>query len=84
MSNINSLLAWVVERHVSYTFPKLNSMLPSITCRFVTRNIHINGEEAVIYAKLHDKLSTNSSTFVARFSGVFAEVEAPGVESGNH
>jgi len=25
--------------------------------------VDINGEEAVISAKLHDKLSTNSSTF---------------------
>ena len=44
----------------------------------------INSEEAVIYAKLPNKLSTNSSTFAARFSGVFADVEAPGDESGNH
>jgi hypothetical protein len=46
--------------------------------------VDINGEEAAISAKLHDKHSTNSSTFAARFSGVFAEVEAPGDESGNH
>jgi len=35
---------------------------PFITCRtFVARDIYINGEKAVISAKLHDKLSTNSS-----------------------
>jgi len=29
----------------------------------VARNVYINGEEAVISVKLHDKRSTNSSTF---------------------
>jgi len=39
-------------------------MSPSITFRrFVARNVYIFGEEAVISAKLRDKLSTNSSTF---------------------
>ena len=52
--------------------------------RIEARNVDINGEETVISAKLHDKLSTNSSLFAARFSGVFAEVETPGDEIGNH
>jgi len=59
-------------------------MLQFITCRVVARNIHINGEEAVISAKLHDKIQQIVPLFAARFSGVFAEVEAPGDESGNH
>jgi len=60
-------------------------MSPSITCRtFVARNIYINGEKAVISATLHDKISTNSFNFSARFYGVFADVEAPGGESGKH
>jgi len=54
-------------------------MSPSITCRiFVARNIHINVEEAVISAKLHDKHYTNSSTFAASFSVVIADVQAIG------
>ena len=57
----------------------------TITYRtFVARNIYINGKKAVISAILHDKHSTNSSTFDARFSGVIADVEAPGGESGKH
>jgi len=44
----------------------------------------INGEEAVISAKLYDKLSTNSSTFAARFPGDFADAEAPGDNSCKH
>ena len=44
----------------------------------------INGEEAVISAKLHDKPSTNSSTFSARFSGNLADAEAPGDDSCKH
>jgi len=59
-------------------------MLPSITCRFVARIININGQEAVISAKLYDTLSTNSSTFAARISGVFVDVEALGDETKNH
>ena len=50
----------------------------------MARNIYINGEKAVISETLHDKLSTNSLIFAARFSGVFAEVEAPGDESEKH
>jgi len=39
-------------------------MSPSITgLGFVARNIYINVEEAVISGKLHDKRSTNNSTF---------------------
>ena len=41
-----------------------------------------NGEEAVISAKLHDKVSTNILFFAARFSKVFADLEAPGYEFG--
>jgi len=42
----------------------ITSMSPSITCRrYVARNVYINGEEAFISGKLHDKRSTNSSTF---------------------
>ena len=59
-------------------------MIPSITCRLVARNVRINGEEAVISAKLYDTLSTNSSTFAARISGVFVDVEALGDETKNH
>ena len=33
---------------------------------------------------LHDKLSTKIQIFAASFSGVFAEVEAPGDESEKH
>jgi len=50
----------------------------------VARNIYINGEKAVISATLHDKLSKIVPIFGARFSGVFADVEAPGDESGKH
>jgi len=43
--------------------PNIKTMSSSITCRrFVARNMDINGEEADISAKLHEKLSTNSST----------------------
>jgi hypothetical protein len=47
----------------------------------VAGNIYINELKAVISATLHDKRSTNSCNFGARFSGVFAEVEALGDES---
>jgi len=50
----------------------------------VARIININGQEAVISAKLYDTLSTNSSTFAARISGVFVDVEALGDETKNH
>jgi len=42
-----------------------------------------SGEQAVISVKLHDILSTNNSTFAARFSGVLGELEVPGDECGN-
>ena len=50
----------------------------------MARNIYINGEEEVISAKLHVQRRTNSSTFAARFSGVFADVEVPDDEVGNN
>ena len=50
----------------------------------MVRNIYLNGEKAVIIATLHDKLSTKIQIFAASFSGVFAEVEAPGDESEKH
>jgi len=50
----------------------------------VAKDIYINVEKAVISAKLHDKLSTIVLIYAARFSGVFADVEAPGDESGKH
>ena len=60
-------------------------MSSPITCRrFVARNMDINGEEAVISAKLQDKPSTNSSHLAARFSGDFADAEAPGDDSCKH
>jgi len=64
--------------------PNITSISPSITYnRFVARNISLSSEQEDIYAKLDDNLSTNSSTFAARFSGVLADVEAPVTESGN-
>jgi len=43
--------------------PNITSMSSSIPYRrFEARKVDTNGEEAVISAKLHDKLSTNSST----------------------
>ena len=60
-------------------------MSSSITCgRFVARNMDINGEEAVISAKIHDEPSTNSPLFAARFSDEFAVAEAPGDDSCKH
>ena len=44
----------------------------------------INGEEAVISAKIHDNFRQIVPLVAARFSGVFAEVESPGDENGNH
>jgi len=49
--------------HGSKTFPIITVMLRSMTCRFVGRNIHKNGEETVNSAKLHDNLSTNYCAF---------------------
>ena len=50
-----------VEKAVQYN--NIISMSSSISSRrFVARNIHMNGEEAVVSAKLRVKLSTNSST----------------------
>jgi len=45
--------------------------------------VDINGEEAIISAKLHENFRQIAPLFASRFSGVFAEVEAPGDESGN-
>ena len=60
-------------------------MSPSITWgKFVASNIYIKGADAAISAKLYDNRSTISSTFAARFSGVFADVETPLDESGKH
>jgi len=60
-------------------------MSSPITCRkFVARNMDINGEEAVISAKIHDNFRQIVPLVAARFSGVFAEVESPGDENGNH
>ena len=58
-----------IKRHLSQDIlrkriPNTTSMLSSITCRrFQVRNMDINGEEAIISAKLHYNLSTNSPTF---------------------
>ena len=60
----------------------ITSMSSSITCgRFVARNMDINGEEAVISAKKNDKPSKIVPLFAARFSGDFADAEAPGDDS---
>jgi len=56
------------QRHLSQDMlwkriPNIKTMSSSIPYRrFVARNMDINGKEAVISAKLHEKLSTNSST----------------------
>jgi hypothetical protein len=57
-----------IKRHSSQgmvwkRIPIITSMSSPITCRFLARNMDIKGEEAVISPKLHDKPSTNSSTF---------------------
>jgi len=52
--------------------------------RFVASNIYINGEEAVISLKLHDNFRQIVPTLVVRYSGVFAEIEPNGDESGNN
>jgi len=65
--------------------PNITSMSSSITCsRFQARNVDTNGEKAVISAKLRDHFRQIVPNFAARFSGVFAEVEAPVDESANH
>jgi len=40
--------------------------------------------EAVIYTKLKDRLRKIVPNFATRISGLFADVEAPGNESGKH
>jgi len=63
----------------------MTSISSSITCRrFEARNVDINGEEAVIPAKLRNKISTKVPLFAASFSVVVTEGEAPGDESWNH
>ena len=53
-------------------------MSSSITCgRFVARYMDINGEEAVISAKKMTNLRQIVPLFAARFSGDFADAEAP-------
>jgi len=60
-------------------------MSSSITCRrFVARNMDIIGEESVTSTKLHVKPSKIVSLFAARFSGDFADAEAPGDDSCKH
>jgi len=56
-----------------------------ITCgRFVARNMDINGEEAVISPKKMTNLRQIVTLFTARFSGDFADAEAPGDVSCKH
>jgi len=59
-------------------------MLPSIPCRrFVARNIH-KWRGSGHFCKITWKISTKCSTFSAKFTGVFAEVQVPGEESWNY
>jgi len=59
-------------------------MSPSVTCsRFVARNFYKNGQEEVISSTLPNRL-LELPPLAARISGVFADAEAPGDESGNH
>jgi len=50
----------------------------------VTRNIYINGEETVISENYMTNLRQIVPLYAARFSGVFAGVEAPSDETGKH
>ena len=60
-------------------------MSSSITCRrFVARNIDINGEEAVISENYMTNFRQIVPLFAARFSGDFADAEAPGDDSCKH